>query len=81
MPIRPFLHLNITFDPEAKRVMRVAYEMARIGLGLGDSSVIDEGSRDPASFGLGGVLAFGEHLTMARRCKGKGTRVWKSLRS
>jgi hypothetical protein len=29
MPITPFLNGDITFDPEAKRAMGVAFEMAR----------------------------------------------------
>jgi hypothetical protein len=35
MPITPFLN-NTRFDPEAKRVMGVAFEMVRIALGLAD---------------------------------------------
>jgi hypothetical protein len=35
MPIRQFLD-NPTFDPEATRVMGVAFEMVRTALGLAD---------------------------------------------
>jgi hypothetical protein len=35
MPITPFLD-GLKFDPEAKRVMGVAFEMARIALRLAD---------------------------------------------
>jgi hypothetical protein len=35
MPITPFLG-DISFDPETKRVMGLAFEMARIALGLDD---------------------------------------------
>jgi hypothetical protein len=40
MPITPFLDSNIRFDTEATRVMGVAFEMARIALGL-----VDRGDR------------------------------------
>jgi hypothetical protein len=36
MPITPFLHDNTKFDPETKRVMGVAFEMAWVALGLTD---------------------------------------------
>jgi hypothetical protein len=35
MPITPFLG-DISFDPETKRVMGLAFEMARVALGLND---------------------------------------------
>jgi hypothetical protein len=35
MPITPFLG-DISFDPETKRVMGLAFEMARVALGLSD---------------------------------------------
>jgi hypothetical protein len=35
MPITPFLD-NTRFDPEATRVMGVAFEMVRVALGLAD---------------------------------------------
>ena len=35
MPITPFLG-DIRFDPETKRVMGLAFEMARVALGLSD---------------------------------------------
>lgn len=37
MPITPFLG-GISFDPETKRVMGLAFEMARVALGLNDHS-------------------------------------------
>jgi len=37
MPITPYLD-GISFDPETKRVMGVAFEMARAALRLSDSS-------------------------------------------
>ena len=37
MPITPFLG-GIGFDPETKRVMGLAFEMARVALGLNDHS-------------------------------------------
>jgi hypothetical protein len=36
MPIAPFLDGDIKFDPEAKRVVGLAFEMARVALGLPD---------------------------------------------
>ena len=35
MPITPFLG-DISFDPETKRIMGLAFEMARVALGLND---------------------------------------------
>jgi hypothetical protein len=37
MPITPFLG-GISFDPETKRIMGLAFEMARVPLGLNDHS-------------------------------------------
>ena len=39
MPITPFLG-GISFDPETKRVMGLAFEMARVALGLNDHSAL-----------------------------------------
>jgi hypothetical protein len=36
MPITPYLDDNTRFDPEATRVMSVAFEMVRVALGLTD---------------------------------------------
>jgi hypothetical protein len=36
VPITPFLDVDDKFDPETKRVMRVAFETARIALRLAD---------------------------------------------
>jgi hypothetical protein len=36
MPIAPFLDGDIKFDPESKRVVGLAFEMARVALGLPD---------------------------------------------
>jgi hypothetical protein len=43
MPITPFLHdSHFKFDTEAKRVMGVAFEIARVALGLVDRDPISE---------------------------------------
>lgn len=42
MPITPFLDGN-TFDPETRRVMGVAFEMACIALGLRDKGDLANG--------------------------------------
>ena len=39
MPITPFLG-DISFDPETRRVMGLAFEMARVALGLNDHTGI-----------------------------------------
>jgi hypothetical protein len=36
MPITPFLDGDIQFDAEARRVIGVAFEIARVALGLAD---------------------------------------------
>jgi len=41
MPIAQFLDSS-EFDPETKRVMAVAFEMARAALQLGDQSILRE---------------------------------------
>jgi hypothetical protein len=51
MPITPFLG-GISFDPETKRVMELAFEMARVALGRNDHSGLANESSSSRSSSL-----------------------------